>query len=176
MISRIFLLCFCLLSSQAAMAFSYTVEISEKEMQQKVSAMMPVEMKRFQLTAILSSPKVSLIKDSNEVAVFLLIDVLAPGGLKASGSAKIRGSLSYDDKSGEFFFKNPTVEEIEVTRLPEKYLPKVKEIAQLAADKTLSTRPFYTLKDDNIKHKLAKSMLKSVSVKDEKLLVVFSAF
>jgi hypothetical protein len=104
------------------------------------------------------------------------IDVSAPAGLKATGAAKIRGSLSYDAATGEFFFKNPSVDEFEVNGLPEKYRPTVRKVAQLAAEKALSGRPIYALKDDDLKHKLAKSALRSVTVKEGKLLVVFGVF
>ena len=65
---------------------------------------------------------------------------------------------------------------MEVKNLPEKYLPKAREAAQLAIEKSLATRPIYRLKDNDLKQKLAKAVLQSVNVKNEKLLVTLSVF
>lgn len=165
----------CLLSS-IAMAFSYTLEITEQELQEKVSAMMPLEKKKFFVTVILSEPKVELLKETNEISIFSNLEALAPGGLKGSGRAKITGSLSYDANEGAFYLNNPKIESIEIDKMPEKYSPKIKQLTQTAVSKAMSVYSVYKLKDDNLKHKLAKATLESISVDGGKLLVVLSAF
>lgn len=173
---KFLLSCVLLLSAHTAMAFSYKLEISESEIQQRVTAMMPIQKSKFLLTVILSDPKVSLIKNTNEVAVSSPIEVMAPAGIKGSGFVKLQGSLSYDAKSGEFFLRNPTIVEFEVNKLPEKYKQQAKLVVQTATENVLAKHPIYKLKDDNLKQKLAKAVLKSVTVKEQKLLVVLGVF
>lgn len=173
---RSILILFLLLSSQLASAFSYTLEIAEGELQEKVSKMMPLKLKKYFITIILTEPKINLLKDNNKIGIFTHIEVKAPGGIKGTGKVSIVGSLSYDSKNNGFFLKNPIIEKLEINKIPDKYMPKIRSISQKGISKLLTKRPVYRLKDDNLKHKLAKSVLKSVSVNNEKLFVVLSVF
>jgi len=173
---RIYIAIILMFTSQIVMAISYTLEITEEELQNKVSAMMPLEKSKFFVKVILSNPEVDLLKDNNKISVLSNINVIAPAGIKGSGNARITGSLTYDQSSAAFFFKNPTIENIDIDNFPEKHIPKAKSIAQTIARKMLTTQPIYKLKDNNLKHSLAKSILKSVTVVNEALLVELSAF
>ncbi len=155
-----------------AMALSYTMEITEKEIQQRVTAMMPIQVTKSMLTVNILDPQVRLLKESDEVAVASPLEMTVPGWAKASGYINVKGSISYDALTGEFFLKNPTISEIEIKGLPEKYRPYAKEAAQLAIGRSLATRPIYTLRDDDLKQKLAKAVIQSVTVKNQKVLVV----
>jgi len=64
-----------LLTSQLAWAFSYTVEISEKELQEKISAMMPLEKKKFFMSVVLSNPDVDLMENDNKIGITIDIKV-----------------------------------------------------------------------------------------------------
>jgi len=157
--------------SKFAMAFSYTVEISEQELQEKVAAMMPLERKVFFVTVTLTDSKVDLIKDNNEIGVQTVIAVTLPGGFKGNGLVEVTGSIAYDSDKGAFFFHNPTIVRLDIEQVPEKYVPKIKQIAQLIVSEAMSQYPVYKFKDDDVKHQLAKSTLKSVTIENEQLLV-----
>jgi hypothetical protein len=133
--------------------------------------MMPIQKSKFLLKVVLSDPKVSLVKDSNEVAISSPIYVTAPAGIKGSGSAKLQGSISYEAKSGEFFLKNPKIVEFQVNTLPQKYQQQAKLVVQAATENVLAKRSIYQFKDENLKQKLAKSILKSVTVKDQTMWI-----
>ncbi|MCK5122017.1 MAG: DUF1439 domain-containing protein [Methylococcales bacterium] len=155
------------------MAFTYILELSEAKLQKKVSSMMPMEKNKYFLSVILSEPEVELIEGGSEIGLYIHIEVRAAKGISAnaSGRVKLTGALSYQADTSEFFFKNPTIESLEIARLSEKYLVSVKKIIQLIARKMLAVRPIYKLKDDKVKHKVAKSMLQSISVNNKKLLL-----
>lgn len=165
-----------LVFSQFSQALSYTLEITEQELQEKVSAMMPMEKKKFFVTVIVSNPQVDLIEESNEIGVFVNIEAIAPGGVKGAGSAKIIGTLSYDKEKGAFYLNNPKIISMDINKMPEKISPKIQQVSQLALTKALSKYPVYKFKDDNLKHKLAKATLESIEVKNEKLLVTLGIF
>ena len=176
-IQGIALLAFAILAmAHSSVAFSYTLEISESELQEKVSAMMPMKKKNVFVAVTISDPKVDLIKESNEIGVFSNIEVIALGSLKGSGRAYIKGTLKYEAQKGEFYFRDPTVVSLDVDNVAKKFIPNIKKITQLAITKAMSVYPVYKFKDDNIKHTLAKAALKSVTVEHEKLLVTLSAF
>ncbi len=159
-----------------AYAFSYTKEFTELELQEKVEAMMPLEKKKFFVTVIITEPKLDLIEGSNELGIQAHIQAIVPGKLKGNGTTKITGSISYVPDEGAFYMNNPTIIDLKINGIPDKYQPKIKKLAQITISKVLSSRPFYKLKDDNLKHKLAKATLDSVIVENEKLLVTLSAF
>jgi len=160
----------------APLAFSYTIEITEDEIQGKVAAIMPIEKTKFFVTVKLSDPKVELLKAGNRIAIYLNVETSIPRVVKGAGRGTVSGTLIYDEAEAVFYFKEPVLEALEIDRLPPKYTDKVKSIAQAVVVKALAKYPIYKLKDENIKHKLAKSTLKSVEVKDEKLLVELSLF
>ncbi|MBA6364123.1 DUF1439 domain-containing protein, partial [Colwellia sp. BRX8-8] len=53
---------------------------------------------------------------------------------------------------------------------------KIQDIAQAMLSKVMAVYPVYKFKDDNVKHKLAKAVLKSLEVKDEKLIITLGVF
>ena len=120
---------------------------------------------------VLSEPEVELIEGGSEIGLYVHIEVRTVKGISASGRVKLTGTLSYQANTSEFFFKNPTIESLTISRLSGKYLVSVKKIIQLIARKMLAVRPIYKLKDDKVKHKVAKSMLQSISVNNKKLLL-----
>ena len=156
--------------------FSYTLEITEKEIQEKVSAMMPLEKKQFFVTVKLSDPKVELIKDSDRMGIFLNVGAVIPGVMKGAGRGRMTGSISYDPIKGAFYFKEVNIETLEIDNLAPEYAEKIKLLAQTVVSKSMSQYPVYQFKDTDIKQKLAKSTLESVEVKNERLLVTLSIF
>lgn len=173
---RLFIALLLLSASQVATALSYTLEISEQELQEKIAAMMPLEKKKFFVTVIFSHPKVELAENANQIGIYSQLDIAAPGGITSTGSTKITGTLSYDAAKSEFYFKNPAVVEMKIGKVPELYVAAIKEIAQLIADKMLATMPVYKLKGGDLKHDMAKAMLKSVVVENKQLLVELELF
>jgi len=157
--------------SQFSSAFTYTLEIPEQELQEKIDMMMPLERKSFFVTVVLSEPKVDLIQESNEIGFFSHVEVLIPGGLKGSGRGKIKGSVVYDADQGAFYLNNPSIEGLEIDRVPKKFYKKISAAIQVVLAKSLSKYPVYKLKDDDVKHQLAKSSLKSISVGNKTLLI-----
>ena len=164
------------LVSQAVFALDFTQVITEQEIQAKVSAFMPVEKKRYFVTVKISNPKIDLIKESDEVGILANIDAAAPGGIKGSGKVMIQGTLDYNSKKGEFYYKNPKIVSLEIDQVPANFIPDIQAIAQAALSKALAAYPVYKFKDDDLKHRLAKSMLKSIKVDNEALIVTLGAF
>lgn len=158
------------------MAFSYTVEISEAELQSKVSAMMPMKKTAFFVAVTLSNPNIDLTNGNNEIGLFAQVEVQALGSIKGSGEVKITGALSYAAEKAAFFLHNPKIVRLDVKNASEKVTLSMKKVIEIVARKILAARPIYILNDDNLKHKLAKSVLKSIKVENEKLHIVLGVF
>jgi hypothetical protein len=165
-----------MLTSQVAGAFSYTMEITEQELQNRISEMMPLEKQKRFYSIVISDPIVNLISETNEIGLFANLDVTLLGNMKSTGQAEIKGSIDYDSEKGAFYLLNPQIINLNIDKLPKQYEPIIKQITQKALIKILAKNPVYKFKDDNIKHRLAKSVLESEQVKDQLLLIKLSTF
>jgi hypothetical protein len=152
-------------------ALSYTQEFTEAELQEKIEAMMPLEQKKYFITLIVTSPKLDLIEGSDELSIKADIAVHAPGGIKGTGTTTITGAITYNPTQGAFHLLNPTVVDLHIDGIADQYQPKIKKMAQTAISNTMANFPLYRLRDNDLKQKLAKSVLESVAISDGKLLV-----
>jgi len=157
-------------------AFSYTLELPEAELQTKAEAMMPLEKKKFFITTILSNPKLDLISTTNEIGLTTNLQVKAPGNISENGIVSFTGTLRYENDTGSFYFDNLNVNSLDVENIPPENLPKIKKLLEFVAKKFLAKKHVYKFKDNNLKHKLAKSVLKSVRVENEILFLELGLF
>lgn len=169
-------LCVLFLCAAPARAQATTVEISEEELQAKVAAMMPLELRKLFMTAILSHPTVALSDSGNALSVVADVDIAAPGGLRQRGNVTIRGTLNYRAALGGLFLEEVEVVAMQVDHLPEQYLPAAQAVAHVAATKAFAKYPVYVMKSDTLKQRIAKSLLRSVSIANKKLILEFSLF
>jgi len=156
--------------------FSYTLEITEAQIQEKVSAMMPLEKKQFFVTVRLSDPKVELIKGSDRIGLYLNVEAKLPGVVKGAGRGRVTGRIDYNVDQGAFYFKDAQIEHLEIDKLAPKYAETVKLLAQSIVSKSMSQYPVYQFKETDMKQRMAKATLESVEIKDQLLLVVLSFF
>jgi hypothetical protein len=174
-LKAIILLTFSLVAFDT-MAIGYTLKLSETELQERVSAMMPLEKKQLFLTVVISDPQISLLPDTDQVGVFLNVDAIIASGLKGSGRGRVIGSLFYDKSLGAFFLKAPVLDSLQIDRLPAQLNQQIAKVSQAMIASTLASYPLYTLNDNDFKQKMAKSMIESIDVQDQQLLIKFAAF
>ncbi len=165
-----------LIISHSVSAYSYTKQFTEAEIQQAINTIMPLEKQKMFLSIIVSNPKIELIEKTNQIGVFSNIKLKAPGGIAGTGSTKIKGSISYDAKKGAFYLKNPQIVDLKIDNISDAIMPKIKSIAQSFLRSELKRRPIYKFRNDDVKQKLAKAVLQSVTVKNKTIEVVLSAF
>jgi hypothetical protein len=160
-----------LLITNAAMAFTSTLELSEAELQTRITSLQPIKQQRFGNTVTFTDIKIGLVQVSDEISFSSPLEILGPTGLKASGAVTMRGKLRYDEKSGEFFLDAPVIDDFKVDGVTGSLLAQIRSITQFAARTILAKHAIYKL-DNSLKQKLAKSLLKSVDIKDRKLFIV----
>ncbi|MEH6348068.1 MAG: DUF1439 domain-containing protein [Bermanella sp.] len=165
-----------LLISQVSIAFEYTLEFTQPELQAKISAMMPVTKKTMLATVVVDNAKLELIEGSDKLAIAAKLNAVLLGNLNATGDLKIQGTLSYNAKEGAFYLKDPEIIELNINEIPPRFHDQIKQLAQKGVAKKLSNQPVYKLKDDDMKQNLAKSMLKSLQVKNKTLIATLGLF
>ena len=156
-------------------AFSYTVELTQAELQEKLNAKMPLKKKKFLTTIVVDKAAVTLTEGSDRIG--LACDLKAEvAGYTATGTTKLEGGIKYVADKGEFYFVDPEVVELTVDQVSARYQEAVRKAMDYTAKKSLAKVPVYRFKDDSLKQKLAKATLKSIKVKDNKLLLELSVF
>ena len=98
--SRLLLVFVLLVMARTGMALTYTVEMTEAQLQSRMSEMIPLVKKNPFVTVTLSSPDVDLAVGNNEIGILSNIAVAAVGGISGSGRVKFVGSISYDAEAG----------------------------------------------------------------------------
>jgi len=91
---------------------------------------------------------------------------------EVEGKVNFNGELDYRPPKGSFYLKNIVIKEISYKdkSLTDKSI--VNKAIQMTLKLLLKVFPVYTLKQDNFKQKLAKYLLKKVSVKGDKLSII----
>lgn len=160
-----------LLTSIQALGFSYTMRLSEAELQARIERLMPFERTQYLFTVSLSEPLIELSETDNQIALFSAVSVLGPAGLQGRGSAKVKGSIRYERAQGAFFIDQPSVEQLEIERMPRRLSGELIKVVQTIVSKALAKYPVYTLREEDAKQKLAKSMIDSIRVENKELIV-----
>lgn len=165
-----------LLSASWGQAYSYTKEFSALELQDMLSAMMPLTKTRYFITLTLTEPKLDLLESSNQLGLGANIRASALGAFSGTGTTYITGSISYNQEEGAFYFKNPNLVELTLNGVAKQHQGEIQKLAQSTLATLLATRPLYILDDNDLKQKLAKSTLESVTVENGKLVVSLRVF
>ncbi|MFT4607232.1 MAG: hypothetical protein ACI9V8_001287 [Urechidicola sp.] len=173
---KLLLTIFLVLHCASALAFSYTLKLSEADIQERVDGMMPLEKKKFFVTTILTNPLIDLVETTNELGLSTDVGVKVPGNIVGNGEVSFSGTLRYDNDSGSLYFDNLKVVSLDVKKVPPDSLPKIKKLLEFIAKKFLAKNPVFTFRDDNLKHRLAESTLKSISVENEMLIIELGLF
>lgn len=165
-VKRLFVLCCSIFSSTL---FAYTKTLTEQDLQQHLDAMMPIESTQLFATLKLSEPKIELIEGSDQLAIRANVAVIIANRLQGRGWMRVQGGVDYEAESGRFFFVSPEITDLELERLAEKYQPIVKQLAQTAMTNVTKRYAVYQLKDDDLQQRMAKSVLKSVFIENQRL-------
>lgn len=157
-----------------ATALPYTLQITEQELQEKLSKEMPMARQAAYISAEIYDSRVDLIEGSDEVGVFTSMDITVFGNIKGSGQAYAKGVITYNAEKGAFYLINPSIVSLEIKNIPPDFIPEIKKIAQLSLEQALKISPFYLFSDQETQEKMAKSSLESILVKDKTLLIKMS--
>lgn len=153
-----------------ALAWAYVVEMTQVELQEMLVKNFPV--KRDITFAVLTfdKPQVVLTKGSNRLGLALTLTAEMPDQWVARGSGMIDGELEYDAAKGEFHLRNPGVKSLSFEGLPPQYSSMLQGVVAEFAAQTLPIIVIYKLDEKQFRQSMTRKMLKSVQVKDGKVL------
>ena len=153
----------------------YVIRIPEAEIKSKLGEHLPVTktfLLVFQIT--LDNPRVQLQNHTSRINagidVQLNIDI-NHNPKPLGGSIDISGGVEYMSETGQFFLFTPTIDQLHLQGIPEKYEEKLERALGKALDEYYRTHPIYTLSRLDTKQAVARLVLKHVDIEDKELVL-----
>ena len=151
---------------------SYTFALKAEVLEKKMTQAFPIKIKKLIFVFKITDPVVILPKGSmDRIGVGMSIKVSIPGLLSAKGKALVEGEVDYDPEQGEFFFFDPEIKEMDIHGLPRRYGEEVRGLFESIIRSALGDMSIFKFDQDDKKQKIAKKLLKSVKIEDERLKI-----
>ncbi|MSP38503.1 MAG: DUF1439 domain-containing protein [Deltaproteobacteria bacterium] len=150
----------------------YVIELTESEIQQKLSDRFPVNKCVLIMCLSLSDPVVKLEDGTDRIrfAAQAALNIKL-NDKQLHGLGEFAGRIRYARQQGEFYLDDAEVILLRIDGIPEPYSQKAHELAKAAVNEYLKIRPIYRLKPTEAKHVLARLVLKDVRVAKRVLIV-----
>ncbi|HPF38512.1 MAG TPA: DUF1439 domain-containing protein [Phycisphaerae bacterium] len=151
----------------------FTVYVEPEKIQEAIDAKLPFS-KRVALIFDLHirDTKITLPEGTDRIQASTNIDLggKLQGETKNVGGAVVsEAGIRYDQENFCFYILDPEVRSVTIQGVPEQYTQRVTDAAKPILQKYLSEVRVYRIRDDNVKMKLAKAVLKRVRVAHGKL-------
>ncbi len=172
--TRGFLIALLLYLMQCTVAAAYTVELTRQQVQEAVDGYFPVKHITPLVMLTAHNPQVSLMQKSNRIGLEISVLANVPGILTGEGRGLIDGDLEYRHQTGEFYLRDPKIKSLELYDMPAEVTASVRLALQQLMRQSLPVMLVYKLQDNDLKQKMAKSVLSSVAVRKGKLILELS--
>ena len=149
----------------------YTMAISPSMLTSSIQKQFP-QKKKFDYGSVeLRDPDLGFVKGSDELNVGIAFGLSNPLIPTQNGSVKLSGGIDFDPKSGQFFLKDPKINELKFNNSSlTSLLPSdVKSILKVVVSEILKQTPIYKLD----KNSFTGMLVKDVKIDNGKLLVTF---
>lgn len=151
---------------------SYTLKFGPEVLQKRITGVFPLKVKKFIFVFKIFDPVVVIPPNTvDRIGVEVSLQVSIPGLLKAQGRGLVHGEIDYLRSTGEFFFFDPELQNFDVKGLPKRYQEEVRGLFESIMKSALSDISIFKFDEKERKQKIAKRMLKSVKVEDERLKI-----
>ena len=160
------------LALQLALAkdMNLIVTLDRADLQRRIDRLFPIHRENELLSVRLYHPRVILTEHSDRIGLRMQVDAAA-AQFSVSGRARVDGVLRFANGSGEFYLDDASVEELEIDGVPSLYVDQIRQLADGVVRDLLQDRPIYTLGQSGEPKRLMGSDIKSVTVRDGKLIV-----
>ncbi len=159
------------LQSVYAKEMNFIITLDRADLQRRVERLFPVRRENDLVGVKLFHPQVILHEGSNRIGLRLRIDAAAAQQFSVSGSARVDGVLRFMNSSGEFYLDDASIEELRIENVEPFYLDQIRQIADGAVRDLLQERPIYVLGQMGESTRIMGSDIRSVTVRDGKLII-----
>jgi hypothetical protein len=151
--------------------FSYDIELSQKQLQEKIEKKFPYEKKKFLSTVVFSNPEIILKDGSEKVYIHIEIKVNITNKISFYAYGEINGKIFYDNNSKEFYLQEFEIDELVMDQVPLKFHNMIQTSIETVSKIVLNKYPVYKIKADDLKKTVAVLLLKNINVKNEKMII-----
>jgi hypothetical protein len=154
----------------------YKLKIPLSDLQKQIEKNFPIQKKKYFFLMTLMDPLVKLDAKKNRVGIIFTTYINTSGGVIASWRSLIDGHLHYDRETGAFYLSELKIHSNEKGEIADTPAASVLYFVERMLNVFFSDVPIYQLSDDNLKHILARLLLKTISVQEDKLVITFNLY
>lgn len=161
------------LAVQAAYAedMNLIIALDRANVQRRVERLFPIVRADELVSVRLHHPRVILTAHSNRIGLGLRIDATAAEQFSVSGHITVDGVLRFAGPSGNFYLDDAGVKELQVDGIPTVYMAQIRRLADGVLRDLLRDHPIYTLGQLGEAKRFMGSEIKSIEVRDGKMVV-----
>ena len=152
------------------------LEFTQADLQARVGPQFPMQRNLLGIAVTFADPLVLLSETENRIGVELTVSVAVSETIKGRGRGMTDGVLVYKPAAGQFVLTEPRLRNLKVENIPQEQQARVRETIDWVARNALAEIVVYQLTDKDLREKMAKRMLRSVEVKNGKLVVELEMF
>jgi hypothetical protein len=152
-----------------------TLDFSQEDLQQRVAAKFPLEQSLFPLSVTYSDPRIALESGRDRIGFSLTATARFLEGRIAKGLVSGDVKLRFDPDQAALFFDDARIERLEIEGVPHGILEKLKDLAAPLVRERFRQVPVYRLRADDLRHDIARGVIRSVRVEDGLVKVVIGA-
>lgn len=153
-----------------------TMEFTQAELQARVAPQFPMQRSLLGAAINFTEPLVYLSETENRIGVEVTVSVAMSDTLKGTGRGMTDGTLVYKPETGQFVLTEPRLRNLKIDNIPAAQQARVRETIDWVARNALAGIVVYQLGDKDFREKMARQMLKSMQVKNGKLVVELEMF
>lgn len=168
-----FLFALSLLISLSSHAF--IIEMSEEDVEEKISKGLPYELKTEILKVSIQQPNVIFPENSDrlQVEVNVVLETLSDS---YKGTATLESGIAYKAEQGAFYLQDPQITDLKIPGLSFGFQLTGKQLLNQIAKDYFSRIKVYQLDNNKPGESMASSMLNGVTIKNQKLLLDVDLF
>ena len=147
------------------------ITLDRADLQRRIDRLFPIVREDELVSVRLHHPQVILTEHSNRVGLRMQIDATAAQQFAVSGLARVDGVPRFASSTGEIYLDDASIEELQIDGVPTLYLGQIQQLADGVVRDLLQDRPIYTLGQMGESKHIIGSEIKSIGVRDGKLVV-----
>lgn len=167
---KLFVAAFLLFGTSFA-AHAYILEFNKAELQQYVKNYFPFSHLTPFSRVTYSKPTVVLDEKTNRIGLEVTVKAEIPGMMPITGRGQIDGDLEYRKETYQFYLHDPKITNVRFANTDYQLAGTIQQMVSTITQQSMPLIFVYELKDEDLREKMAKSVLKSVDVKRGKVYV-----
>lgn len=157
------------------LAHAYDMVVTEAQIQTTLNDRLPFARQSQFMTLTIERADIDLLGNGSRVGMVNDFILTTTVGLQSRGTITAEGDVRFNDAEDSFYIDNPQVVDVDIEGIPAMYRNSVIKLAQQTLAPAISGQPVYTLTDDG-EQKLAKMLLKEMTISEDDVTLIFSPF